>query len=161
METLEEKLRQFLQEKQVSYQKMQHAEATTCEDSARERGKDMAIGGKTLLFKSKKNFHLFTLSAVEKVDSNKVRKILKSDRLRFATEDELWQLTGALKGALPPFGEPLLPFDLHVDESVLKNSEMAFNAGVLTTSFILQTMDYLEVTNPRITNFARDPRQLP
>ena len=158
---LEQRLRDFLNQHAIPFEEISHDEAQTCESAAEARGRPQAIGGKTVLFKAKKNFFLFTISNVEKIDSQKVRKILKSDRLRFATPEELWEQTGAVKGALPPFGKPLLPFELYVDESILKNEEIAFNAGVLTTSFILKTEDYFKLHSPQIASFAKDPHQSP
>ena len=58
----------------INFEQMEHSETTTCDQSAAARGEDIAIGGKTLLFKSKKAFHLFVTSAATEVDSTKVRK---------------------------------------------------------------------------------------
>jgi len=44
--------------------------------------------------------------------------------------------------ALPPFGRYFYPYDLSLDEPVLKNENIAFNAIVLTKFFILKTEDY-------------------
>lgn len=129
----------------INFEQMEHSETTTCDQSAAARGEDIAIGGKTLLFKSKKAFHLFVTSAATEVDSTKVRKILRSQKLRFANAAELKELAGVVKGALPPYGGTVLPFDLYVDISILKNDKIAYNAGKLTTSHILDLNDYLSL----------------
>ncbi len=156
MSELTAKIRQYLLENKVFFEERDHAPAQTCQESAQQRGEPIEIGGKTLLFKDKKDFRLLTLSAAKQVDSNKVRKILSSQRLRFATTEELWELTGVEKGALPPFGRPILPFDFYADRSLLENERIAFNAGILTKSFILQTKDWLKITNPIIGEFAKE-----
>lgn len=143
---------EFIESSKIPFQHISHAAANTCELSARARKEPIEIGGKTLLFKSKKNFHLFVLSAAKEIDSNKVRKIVRSQRLRFASEKELYELAGVVKGALPPFGEPILPFELYLDESILRNDRIAFNAGLLTESIILNCTDYLEIIQ---ANFGR------
>ncbi len=137
------------------YQEIDHLPSETCEMSAKQRGKDQSIGGKSILFKAKNGYHLFVLSAVLKIDSNKVRKILKCQKLRFATNKELYDLASVTKGGLPPFGYDLLPFDLYLDQSILNNKEIAFNAGILTKSFILKVEDYLKLVKPKICSFSK------
>jgi len=153
---LTQKIKTLLDDNHIPYREVTHAASPTCEISASERGESIEIGGKAVLFKAKKSFYLFVLSAAKQVDSNKVRKILGSQKLRFATEDELEQQAGVVKGALPPFGKPLQPFDLFLDESILKNESIAFNAGDLTVSIILKVEDYLKVVNPKVFSFAKD-----
>ena len=154
--TITEKLRLLLETNNISFKEVDHDPAATCEASAKARGEDIKIGGKTILFKDKTDFRLFVISAVKQVDSNRVRKILKSQRLRFATNEELKCLCGVEKGALPPFGRDFYPYDLFVDESVLRNEKIAFNAGALTKSFVLKTEDYLKLIKPTICSFAKE-----
>ncbi len=155
MSEITSRIRNLLESHNIPYREIDHGIATTCEDSARERGADIRIGGKTLLFKDKKDFRLFVISAAKQVDSKKVRKILGSQYLRFATSVELEKLCGVVSGALPPFGEGVYPYDLFMDESILENDEIAFNAGILTKSFILQLEDYLKVVSPTICSFSK------
>ncbi|MCB0419764.1 MAG: hypothetical protein KDD61_02140 [Bdellovibrionales bacterium] len=155
MSELTRKIRELLVERNVTFKEIEHPPTPTCEDSAAARGESLEIGGKTLLLKGKEDFFLFVLSAALSADLKKVRKILGSGHLRMGTHEELWNLAGVEKGALPPFGPPILPFKLFVDESICENSKIAFNAGVLTTSMILSIEDYLEVAQPEITQFAK------
>ena len=153
--SITENLRALLENNNISYKEVDHEAAATCEISAQARSEDIKIGGKTLLFKDKKGFHLFVISAQKQVDSNKVRKILKTQKLRFATEEELKDICYVEKGALPPFGKPIYPYDLYLDESILYNEKIAFNAGILTKSFILNTQDYLTLIQPQYCEFAK------
>jgi len=156
MNPLVEKLRTLIQSKKISFEEIDHSAAPTCEASALARKRDIKIGGKTLLLKDKKDFRLFTISAAKQVDSNKVRKILNSQKLRFATKDELQELCGVGKGALPPFGRNIFPYDFYLDKSILDNTEIAFNAGILTKSFILKMEDYLKLIDPIICDFSKE-----
>ena len=81
-------------------------------------------------------------TAAKQMYSNRLRRVLKVDRCRVATLEELEALTGLVPGSVPPFGEPILPFPLYVDESVLANDRIAFNAGSLTDSIIMKTSDW-------------------
>lgn len=151
---LEKKIINLLQNSGVSYKLIEHDQAPTCELAAKLRGKKLEAGLKTVLFKDKSRFALFSLRADRQVDSKKVRKILGSQKLRFATEDELIDLTGVKKGALPPFGQELFSLDLYLDTSVHDYPEVAFNVGVTTCSCILKTEDYLKLVGPKLVQFS-------
>ena len=157
-EQLHEKIISQLEDYKIDYKKVEHEPTPTCEMSARARGEEIKIGGKTLLLKDKKDFRLFVLSAALSFDSQKARKILGSQKLRFATKEELKELVGVESGALPPFGRPLLPFDLFIDKSVLDNEKIAFNAGLLTCSFIMNAQDWFKTVkdNATIENFSTE-----
>jgi Ala-tRNA(Pro) deacylase len=148
-------IRTLLSENSIEFIEIDHEPAITCEQSAKARGCRQEIGGKSILFKDKSDFRLFVISAVLQIDSKKVRKILKSGWLRFATSEELWEMAGVEKGALPPFGRDILPVDLYLDESILKNDKIAFNAGMVTKSFIITVKDYRKLVDPIICSFAR------
>ena len=82
-----------------------------------------------------------------------VRDVLRSKhlgwrRFRFASADELRELTGLVPGSIPPFGRPILPLDLYVDTSILSNERVAFNAGSLTDSIIMDREDYIRIAKP-------------
>lgn len=155
MSSLPDKIRDLLVAESINFKEMDHAPTPTCEDSASARGEALKIGGKTLLLKGKTNFHLFTISAELSVDLKKVRKILGSGKLRLGTQEELWDIAGVEKGALPPFGHPILPLDLYADESIFLNDRIAFNGGVLTKSFIIDVADYIRIAKPIRCGFAK------
>lgn len=150
-----EQITTFLQEKGVAYKHLTHAPTLTSEDSARERGEDIAIGGKALLLKVNKTFHLFVLSAARKLDSAAIKQHFGSKKLRFATPEELMDMTGLVPGSVPPFGRPFLDFDLYVDESILANDRIAFNAGSLTQSVIMSVEAYMEIARPEVFLFSK------
>ena len=81
--------------------------------------------------------------------SRAICKHLKETRFRFAHRDELHELTGLVPGCVPPFGEPILPLPLYVDEAILQNEQVAFNAGSHTTSMLLSREDYLALARPQ------------
>lgn len=149
------RIRTFLRENAVPFRELRHEPTRTSEDSARVRGEPIEIGGKALLLKVDDDFRLFVLSAALKVDSQAIRERLGARRSRFATPEELLELTGLVPGSVPPFGRPVLPLDLYVDESIAKNERIAFNAGSLTDSMFLSTEDYLRVARPEVFRFSK------
>ena len=147
-------IRSLLAREGASWRELEHGPAPTCEDAARERGEPLAIGGKCLLLKAGETFGLFALSAARRLDSHRLRRSLGERRLRFASTEELFAMTGLVPGSLPPIGEPILPFALHADESLARGDRIAFNAGSLRHSIILPTADWLRVAQPRILSYA-------
>ncbi len=147
-------IRQHLRTQSIDFREVHHAPTFTSEESAKARGEDLRIGGKALLMKTGDIFRLFVLSASLKADSAAIREKFGVRKIRFATADELKELTGLVPGSVPPFGPPILPFDLYADLSVTANDKIAFNAGSLEDSIILRVDDWLRATHPEVFRFA-------
>jgi len=148
-------IKSFLQKHGIVFRELYHKPTRTSRESARARGEDISIGGKSMVLKLEDSFKLFVLSASLKIDSSKIKEYFGVKRLRFATEDELLSITSLEPGSVPPFGRPILPLELYVDSSILKNKRIAFNAGSLTDSIIMDVEDYIRVAKPVIFDFSR------
>lgn len=73
---------------------------------------------------------------------------------KFATEEEVWSLTGCRPGAVPPFGS-LWGLQTFVDQSLLdQGAEINFNAGLKTHSVRMSTDDFLQVEKPTVASFG-------
>ena len=94
------------------------------------------------------------MSAALRVDTIALKQYFGVKKIRFASPEELLTLTGLVPGSIPPFGRPILPFDLFVDPSILDNVKIAFNAGSLTESIIMPVEDYIRVAQPIVFPFA-------
>jgi Ala-tRNA(Pro) deacylase len=149
-----DQIREYLRSQSIDFREVHHAPTFTSEESAKARGEDLRIGGKALLMKTGDVFRLFVLSASLKADSAAIREKFGVKKTRFATADELRELTGLVPGSVPPFGRPILPFDLYADTSITANEKIAFNAGSLEDSIILRVEDWRRVANPEIFPFA-------
>ncbi len=137
----------LLDEQQINY-KLTHHEATlTSEDSARVRGEDLATGAKAIVYKVQDEFCLFVLAADRRLDPKKIKVLFKemgkrAKKGRFATREELLEQTGLVPGSVPPYGNPILPYDLYIDKSLLENDSISYNAGSLTDSIKMSLTDY-------------------
>ena len=147
-------IRAWLAAEGVSFREVHHEPTRTSEESARARGEELRVGGKALLIKVDDVYRLFVLSADRKLDSAAVKRHFGARKTRFATPEELADLTGLVPGAVPPFGQPVLPFPLYVDPSVFSNERIAFNAGSLTDSIVMPVSDYRRLAAPDIFAFA-------
>lgn len=150
-------IRDLLTSLPCPFREVHHPPTRTSEESAAARGEPLRIGGKALLLKTEDDqYRLFVLPADAKLDSQAVRQQLGLKKTRFATPEELLALTGLVPGSVPPFGRPILPFDLYVDQGIAENDRIAFNAGSLTDSIILGTADYLNAAKSQMVfRFAK------
>ncbi len=139
------RLLSFLEEEGAEFRILEHPAAKTSEESAKARGEDLKIGAKALLIKADGSFRLVVLSAALKLDSKAIKRHWAAKECRFASKEELFELTGLLPGSVPPFGRPVLPFPLTVDRSIERLERVAFNAGSLTTSVLMPAGDYLRL----------------
>src|SRR5436190_16253363 len=114
-------IRRLLTDAGVAFREVSHAPTYTSEESARARGEELRTGGKAILLKTDDAFRLFVLPADRKLDSQAVKRELGVKKTRFATPEELLQQTGLVPGSVPPFGPPVLPFALYVDEAIRQN----------------------------------------
>jgi len=144
----------LLAREQIEYRAVHHSPTFTSEESAQARGEDIRVGGKAIVMKVGEEFRLFVLSAALKVDTTALKQHFGVKKIRFATPEELLTITGLVPGSIPPFGRPILPFELFVDPSILDNTKIAFNAGALTESIIMAVADYLRVAQPTVFSFA-------
>jgi Ala-tRNA(Pro) deacylase len=156
-----ESLRRYLAEGGATFREVAHPPTRTSEESAAARGEPLSVGGKALLLKVDDGFALFVLPADCKLDSAAVRAALAARKTRFASSEELATQTGGLvPGSVPPFGAPILPFPLYVDEKVFESDRVAFNAGSLTDSIVLAIADYRRLANPaRVFSFGLRPNE--
>ena len=150
-----ERIRAHLDAAGVGYRELEHAPTRTSEESAAARGEALRTGAKALLLSTDGVFRLFVLPADRRLDSTAVRRHLGVKRSRFATVEELAELVGLVPGAVPPFGEPILPFELYADEGVGAAGKVAFNAGSLTHSIIMAADDWAWVAAPVRFRFAK------
>jgi Ala-tRNA(Pro) deacylase len=138
----------------ITYREVHHEPTPTSAEAAKARGEDISIGGKAILLKVGKVFKLFVLSAALKIDNAQIKSYFSAKKLRFATPEELLDLTGLVPGSVPPFGAPLLQFELYVDRSITHNERIAFNAGSLTDSIVMDVEDYLKIASPIVFDFS-------
>jgi Ala-tRNA(Pro) deacylase len=154
------RIRDLLRSHDIAFRETQHAATHTSAESAAARKQDLSLGAKALVLRVDAEFALFVLRADRRLDSGAIKKQLGLKRLRFATAEELNELTSLVPGAVPPFGEPILPFKLYADVS-LKNAgtDIAFNAGSLTQSMAMSVADWQRVSQPSWLEFAELPPQ--
>lgn len=149
------RIREYLNLGSFPFREIEHGPTKTSEESAAARGEPLWVGAKALLLKTDSQFRLFVLPAHEKLDSAAIKRELNLKKTRFATSEELVEMTGLFPGSVPPFGHPVLPFELFADETIgQKENKVAFNAGSLTHSIIMSATDWKAAAKPRMFRFG-------
>ncbi len=144
-----ERLEQLLKANGATYQALRHAPVFTSEEAAAVRGTSLASGAKALIVKAGEGFVLLVLPADRKLDSRKARSALGVKSLRFASKEEVLELTGLQPGAIPPFGS-LFQLETVCDRALAGNLTINFNAGDHSISVQMPYAEYVRVENPRL-----------
>ncbi|HCU0293543.1 TPA: YbaK/prolyl-tRNA synthetase associated domain-containing protein [Citrobacter sedlakii] len=141
------------------YRIVSHEAVGKCEAVSEIRGTALGQGAKALVCKVKGNgvnqHVLAILPADQQADLSLLATHLGGLRASLASPAELDALTGCVFGAIPPFSfHPQLK--LVADPLLFERfDEIAFNAGVLDKSIILNTRDYLRIAQPEQVAFRR------
>ena len=112
----------------VAFAVLRHAPVFTSEEAAAVRGVPLSSGAKALVVKAGEAFVLLVVPADRKLDSKKARAALGVKNTRFATSEEVEQLTGLQPGSIPPFGS-LFGLATTCDPALGANETINFNAG--------------------------------
>jgi Cys-tRNA(Pro) deacylase len=150
-----ERLVAYLAEHNADFRVMEHEATRTSEDSARVRGTPLEQGAKALVFKADDRPVLLVVPANLRVDSRAFKTAFGVKNLRMISPDELRELTGLEVGAVPPFGS-LLDMPTYVDERLLAQPRVSFNAGSRTTSIVMAGADYKRLANATVAHFASE-----
>lgn len=148
----------LLTENAARFRVLMHDPVGKCEAVAELRGTALGQGAKALVCKIKgngvKQHALAILGGDLHADLNKIAAHFGGLKAALASPAEVSLLTGCVFGAIPPFS-------FHPDLALIADpqlfdcyQEIAFNAGQLEKSIILNTRDYLRIARPELVNFA-------
>jgi Ala-tRNA(Pro) deacylase len=144
-----ERLQAKLQEAGVAFSVSRHKPVFTSEEAAAVRGAPLASGAKALIVKAGDAFALLVMPADRKLDSKKARAHVGAKSIRFATREEVEQLTGLQPGSIPPFGS-LFGLATWCDPDLGNNASINFNAGDHTISVQMAYADFVTVEKPNL-----------
>jgi len=155
-----EKIVALLRERDVSFETFEHEAVKTSEEAAAVRPEyTLEEGGKALIIRAKyrdgeRGFVQIVVPGDKRFDPKLVRSALDAKDIRFATEEEVGEVTnGVLPGGVPPFGN-LFDIPVLADEGVFKNEKIVFNAGDRRFSIGMKSSDYRDIVNPKVANIV-------
>jgi Ala-tRNA(Pro) deacylase len=151
-----ERLRAALEQSGVDYVHTQHEPVYTSAEAAAVRGVPLHSGAKALILKAGDSFMMAVIPADMPLDSGALRKSLSCKRMRFATKDEVLEMTGLTPGSIPPFGS-LFGLPTICDDRLSQNERINFNAGSHTDSFQVSYEAYVTYESPQLARIAKSP----
>lgn len=149
----------LLDSQQARFRVMEHEAMGKCEAVSEIRGTELGQGAKALVCKVKgngvKQHVLAILAADQQADLSLLAAYLGGLKASLASPAEVDELTACVFGAIPPFSfHPSLK--LIADPLLFERyDEIAFNAGLLEKSIIMDTQDYLRIAQPELVAFRR------
>lgn len=145
-----QKLKEFLDSRNVEYITINHSPAYTAQRIAELThisGKDLA---KTVIVKLDGEFAMAVLPASHRVDLDYLKRGVKADNVEVASETEFKDLFPDCEvGAMPPFGN-LYDMDVYVAEKLADDEEIAFNSGSHTELVKLSYQDFEDLVSPKV-----------
>jgi Ala-tRNA(Pro) deacylase len=149
-----ERLERWLREQGVAFRLLEHAPVFTSEEASRVRGTPIEAGAKALVLRAEDQPVHVVLPGHRRVDNARVRAVLGTRTLRFATPEELFALTGCVPGAVPPFGN-LFGLPVLADAELAGREEIAFNAGSNAVSIVMRAADFIRLSEARVHPLSR------
>ncbi len=152
-ESVFERIRDLLARHAVAFEVLRHEPVYTSQQAAEVRGTPPASGAKALVCRGDDGFVMFVIPADRKLASGDARRAEGFRKLRFASREEVEQLTGLQPGAIPPFGS-LFGLATLCDGRLGQNEVINFNAGDHRISISMRYEDYFRAEKPRLGTFS-------
>ncbi|HSX30355.1 MAG TPA: YbaK/EbsC family protein [Candidatus Saccharimonadales bacterium] len=144
----------LLEESHIDYERVEHEPVYTSEQAAAVRGFTLQQGAKSLLFKvGSGDFVLVVVPGDKRVDSRKLKKLLRVKDARFARPEEVQAQLGCEIGACYPLGK-VAGLRTLCDLCVGRNETIAFNPGRHDVSIKLRYADYVRLARPEIVDIT-------
>jgi Ala-tRNA(Pro) deacylase len=145
----------YLDSHHISYQSFRHPPAYTAQGIAQVQH----ISGKKLakvvmVVSDDKKMIMTVVPASHRVDLNKLGRLLKTRRIRLATEEEFANYFPECElGAMPPLGN-IYHLDVWVDEKLGSLPKISFNAGSHAETIQMVFTDFKRLVRPNVGSFA-------
>lgn len=152
-----ELLKSLLEAKNAQFRVVEHPSEGQSEKVAAIRGTEIGQGAKAMLCQSKDSAAKLVLAILpgdQKLDFKKLAAAVQVKKISFAAPEMAMEKTGCVIGAIPPFtfsDDIALVLDPSL---VARYAEIAFNAGRLDTSIILDSKDYLSIAKPLLCDIC-------
>lgn len=149
-----ERLARWLEDQGADFRLLEHAPVFTSEEASRVRGTPIEAGAKALVLQAEDRVVHVVLPGHRRVDNARLRAILGTRTLRFASAEELLALTGCAPGAVPPFGN-LFGLPVFADAELAARDLIAFNAGSNAVSIVMRAADFVRLSGARVVALSR------
>ncbi len=148
-------VQEFLDNRQISYEPLEHAPTYTAQMLAEAVHVPGAEIAKTVLLEIDDERHLAVLPSTLQVDLLRLQVFLGAHRVQLATETDCGRYFPDCElGALPPFGSKYGMRTL-VDKSLLEDEYIVFEGNTHHDAIRMRCDDYVAIESPIVTEFAK------
>jgi len=152
--TVLKKLKDYLEQNQVSYELGYHVRVYTAQEIAAAQhvpGKEMA---KVVMVKTDGKNIMLVLPASYRVEMKKLKGVLNSKKVVMVKEEEFQELFPDCEiGAMPPFGN-LYNLEVWVDQVLTEDDFIVFRAGSHVETLRIKYSDYARLVSPKVGDFS-------
>lgn len=145
-------LEEYLNDNKVKYRTITHSPAYTAQEIAAVAH----IGGnklaKTVIVKIDGELAMLVSPATKMVNFDHLKKLTKAKNVELASEYEFQdRFKDCEVGAMPPFGN-LYEMSVYVDDSLLEDDEIVFNAGNHSELVKMKYDDWAKLVKPKVVH---------
>lgn len=149
------RLERLFREEGVRFSVSRHDEAYSAQRIAgmlHIPGRELA---KVVMVEADNKLAMLVVPAPDRVDLNKVKRVLKADRVQLAAEKDFAPCFPDCDiGAMPPFGN-LYEMDVYVDRALSTQDQIAFPAGSHREMMRVAYSDFERIVEPILGDLCR------
>lgn len=150
-------VQRYLNNYGIPYHVIDHDAAFSAYDAARAAHVSQREFAKTVVVRIDGKFWMAVLRADHKINIHAIKAAFGAHEVHLAHEEDLSALFPDCElGAMPPFGN-LYGIPVLVDQALLSDEEIAFNACNHSRVIRLKLSDYLRLVNPLIGRYSQPP----
>jgi Ala-tRNA(Pro) deacylase len=148
------RLIKLLHDKHVKYSTISHQRTLTAQETAESAHVPGINFAKTVIVLIDGKYAMAVLPAQYKIHLGLLKQQTKANQVSLATEEDFKDLfPECTTGAMPPFGN-LYGMEVYVDDCLLEDEEIVFNAGSHTELIKLSYDDFMRLAQPKVSRFA-------
>lgn len=149
---MDSRLDRFLSDNHVAYRRVMHRPAFTAQETAHVAHIPSHEMTKTVVVKLDGQFVMVVMHANQRLDMERLKYATGAMHGEVAQEHDFAMLFRDCEpGAMPPFGN-LYGLDVYVDEELMDDREITFNAGTHSELMRMSFRDYERLVRPKFAN---------
>ena len=148
------RLTNLLNKEHIRYVTIPHSNAYTAQETAASAHVSGINFAKTVIVKIDGILAMAVLPAQYKIHLGLLKHETEAHQVELASEEDFTDLFPECEtGAMPPFGN-LYGMDVYVEDSLLDDEEIVFNAGTHTELIKLSYHDFMRLVQPKVVRFT-------
>lgn len=148
------KTKDYLDQRQLSYQLFSHEPTYTAQNLAVEENISPIKVAKPVVIAADESFYMCVLPASMRIDLEILSWLLGAETIRLATEEEMLELFPECElGAEPPIGA-MFGLPTILDKRLTRVSEIVFQAGSHCQAVRIKTSEFAHLVEPQILDFC-------